>query len=251
MKVRPRLVVARLVKDVVAHHLNNAQPNVSRKIDRLVQDLLPVPAELWRMAAERIFAMTAQAHRHDAHAGVVDGTTQRRPLRSRPIQPAQAFVTLVNRYLDKVIAGLARGGEAFFPAQGSGECFFVETNGHLEHGKISNHDALGQRNRRCYAFTFSRDQQVVDDDGDEEHAAHRHGLPVGGDDGHQAGRHAHDDNGADHRLRDRSFASGEGGSPQQHGDDAGESPSRRPRADRPATCSWRAPPQPARRRIRR
>src|SRR5690242_17307698 len=75
-KIRLRLLVTRLVKNIIRHDLDDSQTYIPGKLDGLAQDSLPLPADLRHVTAKRIFAMAAQAHGHDLHAAVGNGTTQ-------------------------------------------------------------------------------------------------------------------------------------------------------------------------------
>src|SRR5512132_240805 len=75
-KIGLRVVVTWFVEDIICHDLNNAQPNIPGKLNRLSKDIPPLLAEFRGVATKWIFAMSAQAHRHDLHTAVSDGTTQ-------------------------------------------------------------------------------------------------------------------------------------------------------------------------------
>ena len=88
MKVGTRFLITRLVEDIVAHDLNDAQPISPAKSIALRRISWPWRRILRRVAAQRIFAMPAQAHGHDPHAGVGDGAAQCGPPR-RPTNPGR------------------------------------------------------------------------------------------------------------------------------------------------------------------
>ena len=124
-KVHPCFFITGFIKNIISHHLNDTQPNISRKLDCLAQGY-PAPAgefpAMWlpsgylrwplRHMVMILTPLLAMERRSSARS---DGM---------PSPAAQALVALVDRNLDEVIAGLPGGGQTFLPTHGSRAVLF-------------------------------------------------------------------------------------------------------------------------------